>query len=476
MSKKTLNSKNLEALGAECLAELLLEVSIGSAAIKRRLRLEISHNLGPLELAREVRKRLASLRKSKSFVGWRRRKALVKDLSMQNDMITKKIAVQDPIIAFELLWEFMDLAPSVYSRVDDNCVEVDQVFRNALMQLGDIGPHVELDLSLLTAKILDSLINNDFGVFDDLIGLLAPTLGSEGLCLLKEKVLDYSQTSSKRGSKEHATLEFLRDLRSEKLSYQRNYQDELVRVCLQEIARAQGEIDEYISYYSEEDLVRPYIAEKIAKLLLAANRAEDALTILNGTNHGEQIHGNVEWDMLYIACLTELGRFYDAQDHRRRRFEQTLTPIFLRDYLNGLPDFEDIEAEDAAKKQVQKYENVHNALSFFLDWPDLAAAAHLIKSRATELSGEFEEMFALAADTLQEKHPLAAIVLRRTIIEKILKDRNFSRYTIVANHLMDCVALDLDIVDYGSLEPHQSYFLRLRKEYQLKGPQWDRVD
>ena len=93
MSKKTLNSKNLEALGAECLAELLLEVSIGSAAIKRRLRLEISHNLGPLELAREVRKRLASLRKSKSFVGWRRRKALVKDLSMQNDMITKKIAV-----------------------------------------------------------------------------------------------------------------------------------------------------------------------------------------------------------------------------------------------------------------------------------------------------------------------------------------------------------------------------------------------
>ena len=41
------------------------------------------------------------------------------------------------------------------------------------------------------------------------------------------------------------------------------------------------------------------------------------------------------------------------------------------------------------------------------DWPDLAAAAHLIKSRATELSGEFEEMFALAADTLQEKHPLA---------------------------------------------------------------------
>ena len=69
MSKKTLNSENLAALGAERLAELLIEVSTGSAEIKRRLRLEISHSLGSAELAREVRKRLTTLRKSKSYVG-----------------------------------------------------------------------------------------------------------------------------------------------------------------------------------------------------------------------------------------------------------------------------------------------------------------------------------------------------------------------------------------------------------------------
>ena len=52
MSKKTLNSENLAALGAERLAELLIEVSTASAEIKRRLRLEISHSLGSAELAR----------------------------------------------------------------------------------------------------------------------------------------------------------------------------------------------------------------------------------------------------------------------------------------------------------------------------------------------------------------------------------------------------------------------------------------
>ncbi|MEA5444021.1 DUF6880 family protein, partial [Cyanobium gracile] len=35
-SKRTLNARNLEALGAAALAELLLEVSSGQAVIQRR--------------------------------------------------------------------------------------------------------------------------------------------------------------------------------------------------------------------------------------------------------------------------------------------------------------------------------------------------------------------------------------------------------------------------------------------------------
>lgn len=40
--KRTLNAKNLEGLGAERLAELLMDVSADNAAIKRRLRLELA--------------------------------------------------------------------------------------------------------------------------------------------------------------------------------------------------------------------------------------------------------------------------------------------------------------------------------------------------------------------------------------------------------------------------------------------------
>ncbi|MDE1995539.1 MAG: hypothetical protein KGI75_23775, partial [Rhizobiaceae bacterium] len=71
-SKTTLNAKNLEALGVERLAELLIEISTGSAAHKRRLRLELAGSQGSGDVAREVQKRLSSIGRARSFINWQR--------------------------------------------------------------------------------------------------------------------------------------------------------------------------------------------------------------------------------------------------------------------------------------------------------------------------------------------------------------------------------------------------------------------
>ena len=57
-AKTALNTKNLEALGLERLAELLIEITATNPAAKRRLRLELAGAQSPAELAKEVRKRL----------------------------------------------------------------------------------------------------------------------------------------------------------------------------------------------------------------------------------------------------------------------------------------------------------------------------------------------------------------------------------------------------------------------------------
>ena len=53
-SKRALNARNLEALAAERLAELLVEISKGRPVARRLLRLELAGAEGTAELARQM--------------------------------------------------------------------------------------------------------------------------------------------------------------------------------------------------------------------------------------------------------------------------------------------------------------------------------------------------------------------------------------------------------------------------------------
>ena len=118
-SKTTLNAKNLETLGVARLANLLIEISTGSAVAKRRLRLELAGAQSPKEAGREVAKRLTSIARARSFVNWKNRKPLVTDLESQLRAIKEQIA---PTEALSLAWRFMQVATPLFERCDDSSV------------------------------------------------------------------------------------------------------------------------------------------------------------------------------------------------------------------------------------------------------------------------------------------------------------------------------------------------------------------
>jgi len=138
-AKTTLNEKNLRTLGAERLAALVMEVVTGNAALKRQARAALLENAGGDALAAEVRKRLATIKRSTSFVDWQKRPALVKDLHQQRILIADKIAPTDPATALELMWRFMELAESVHNRADDSNGDIGDVFREGCAALGHIA-------------------------------------------------------------------------------------------------------------------------------------------------------------------------------------------------------------------------------------------------------------------------------------------------------------------------------------------------
>jgi len=475
MSKKTLNKANLADLGVDRLADLLIEVSQGSADIKRRLRLELSYNLGTTELAHEVRKRLASLRKSKSFVSWRKRKALVRDLNTQVEMIVNKIAPGDAITAFDLLWQFIELAPSLYERADDRRGVIGEVFRSAIIHFADIAPSTDIDAETLANRVWRVVSGNGYGEWDGIISILAPTLGEEGLSYLKAHVERFADTPPFETEVEHEAILFLRELRGE-ADQSSERKQRFVQKCMQAIATASGDTDAYIGQYSSDDLRNKVIAAEVAMLLLKDSRAKDALVLLSNVADVGGSFGQEQWDDAYISTLTVLGRHNGAQAHRWLCFENRLSVDHLRAFLKGLPDFEDVEAEDRARAYALTYPDVLRALHFCLKWSDLLTAAQLVKTRADELDGDHYELLTTAADALRERHPLAATLLWRAVIDFALVEDRASRYRHAASHLNDCDTVAPEIDTFDAFPSHDQYVDELRVRHKRKSSFWAKFD
>ncbi len=186
MSKKTLNKANLEQLGPEKLAALVMDLVQGNAALQRRARMELSAAQGHKEVAADLRKRFASLRRSTSYIDWRKQRALVKDLDSLMAQIQTSIMPQDVHEAFELLWAFLQLAPSIHERTDDSNGAVGDVFRHAVELIGQISPRITINPKTLAERILDAVADAGYDEFNGIIPAMAEVLGDEGLEHLKQ--------------------------------------------------------------------------------------------------------------------------------------------------------------------------------------------------------------------------------------------------------------------------------------------------
>lgn len=475
-SKKTLNAKNLEALGAQRLAELLIEISTGNATAKRRLRLELAGAHSPAAVGGEVRKRLATIGQSYSFVDWHQRKALVDDLEVQRRAIVEQITKHDASEALELMWRFMALAPSIFERCDDSSGTVIGFFHSACEDLGEIATAANADPVNLADRVFQALNENNYGQFDLLISVLTPALGQEGLEYLKQRMIALSNEVVQKPSGEDRQV----------IGWGTGgpvYADEVaecsrvstVRLALQKIADAQGDVDAFIDQYDEQTRRVPMVAAQIVRRLLAVGRTEQAWQTIEATKHRRSGWPDFEWEDARINVFEALGCDDKAQAARWSCFERSLSAAHLRAYLKRLPDFNDVEAEERALDHAQGYESLLQALSFLVSWRALGRAANLVVSRAGELDGGHYEILTPAAQVLAGKHPLAATLVLRAMINFSLTKGRSSRYRHAARHLVECESLDSAIQDFGAFETHEAYADRLGREHGRKRSFWSLI-
>ncbi|MBY5443237.1 hypothetical protein HFO93_07060 [Rhizobium leguminosarum] len=470
-AKTTLNAKNLEALGAQRLAELLIEISTGSAAHKRRLRMELAGNQGSTEVAREIRKRLGSIARAQSVIEWHKVKAVNADLETQRSAIVTVVAANDPKEAFDLIWQFLAVADSIFHRSNSSDIAFTETFHQACADAGIIARSAGIGIDVLADKVFTALQDNDHGQYDPLIAEMVPALGKDGLERLKGLLVQWlHEAEEEPAGADRKILGWGGSEASYLNEIYAKHRQQAARIALQDIADAQDDVDAFIAQQPEETLRMPMVAIAISDRLLLAGRAEEALRILDGVDHRFEMP--FEWQEARAETLEALEPGEEAQAYRWQCFEQSLNGEHLRAFLRKLADFDDIEAEEKAFAFAHGFTDVHRALAFFLAWPAHAEAAKLVSRRQSELDGDLYELMTSGAEMLREKHPLAATMLLRSMIGFALDNGRSSRYKHAARHLAECASLAPHIDDFGSARPHDAYVAELKRQHGNKHGFW----
>ena len=379
----------------------------------------------------------------------------------------------DVVEAVELMWRFMALANSVFERCDDSSGTVIGIFHAACHDLGELAHDATIAPAILSEQAFKALQENGYGQFDGLIRVLAAALGATGLEQLRTRFVELSKAPTERPEpKDRKVIGWGSGgaIYADELARRRC--ESTIRFALQELADAQGDVDAFIAQQGEKARTVPRVAVEIARRLLKAGRAKEAWSAINAVDQSR--HGWIpfEWEETRLEVMEALGRQDEAQTFRWQCFERTLNSAHLRAYLKRLPDFEDVEAERRAIAFAHRFPDIHQALDFTVSWPALDKAAVLVIERAAELDGNHYEILSPAADALAAKHPLAATLLLRAMIDFALKKNRVKRYRHAANHFAECASLAATIADFQGFEPHGGYSTRLKNEHGRKTSFW----
>lgn len=389
--RKTLSTTNLAALGADRLAALLLEATVGDANLKRRLKLELAAEVGPADLAFEIDKRLTALADSKTRVSWRKRPELIADLRVHLQAIVGRLAGADVSLALRSLVAWFDLRPGLEARVKDPRGELSLMFFEAADDLAVLASAVGAHGA---TPILAEAVETRLSEWAGWIGRAAPSMSVKlAASLLTALSEDRARPTGRRA------------------------------LVVRKLADRAGDGRAWANTWPDEEQSKPDVGAEIARRLATAGlpvEAREALercrpraTALRRGRQPDTLEPSPVWEAAEIAVLDAEGQQEAAQTARWAVFSRTLDAAQLRAFVSRLADFDDVEAIDRAHALAAEWEDASRGLAFLMEWPALPEAAAMIRKRAGELRA-LNDAVPLWASRLEGRFPAAALTLVRS--------------------------------------------------------------
>jgi len=340
-----------------------------------------------------------------------------------------------------VLVRLVRVSEDLEGRIKDPKGELQAVFDQAVADVAVLSPKaLTLDSRSLADALLAFVEGASTKLSVDLLRAAAPALAGDAVAVLRTKVRD-------------------------RLAAQRR-PDPRLRAAAQVLADLEGDVEGFAALFTASQQVLPPIGAQIARRHLAVGQVAQALAALErsapGPSLAEQADpGAVAWSEARIAALEASGETLEAQAMRWAGFKATLSVDALRAFLKGLPDFEDVEAEEQALDYAQTYPDPFKALAFLTAWPSAAGAARLVMERGPALHGDRPDVLEPAARLLEHRHPLAATVLLRAMVDDVVRFGRADRYADANRWLLEAESLVPGLPDDAAIDDHAAWVRRV---------------
>lgn len=464
MAKKAavkFDKNGLSSLGAEKLAEILLEEAAANKPLKLRLQTALAGGDGAGKINALIDKRLDQIEKSKTGITRARSKDLALELGGLVRTINAELGATDPFAASERMLRLVSMRLAILHRLYDRNARMEKVFDDAsaaaVALVAQMQPSQQVSLVPLIEQCRSADVLSEQGeVFINLMNGLSAEAGEAWKALLA-KVPAKHRTYP-------AALGLL----------------QVLALKLGDFKEA-GRLEEAKPEMFQNSLL-------LAQLLFEAEQFEDALVWVRRKPKGMHViyvngiraavgpdYGARERKLLEAGILDRLKRRDEAQKLRWDEFCESFDVDILRQYISKLDDFAEFDEMDRAMALVMQDKNIYKALRFLVQWPKLDLAAQYIIDHAKDWDGRYYELLSEVSTALHQDYPLATTVLNRALVTDILNRNLSSAYDFAVVCLTELEEISSRIAGEPSLPSHEAFMQTLRVKHGKKYSFWGMV-
>lgn len=458
MGKKILEV--IKELNSEELGDIVSSVYGMSKDVDERIEFMLLKN-NSVELAKQLKKRIQSIKREQKFIGYREGQEFVFRLDGIVDDIASIVEGQ-PKIGFELIDLFISTHEGVYNRSDDSNGIIGDCYTDAvsiwiiaasLWRKDKKLPEVDWQ-----ARILENFDKNEYAVWDSLL----PN------CHIVLTVDELKQLAWRFENEARQAVKNSRDTKKY------NVECAHASIGLSSVARALGDV----GLYERSVLIgspEPNSLQKanIAEFCLSVDDASSALKWLEGE---WEPHRKSEQQRLLDNCYQMLGQLDSVVDLRREIY--SLTPSYenLQDLLEVASEEEQGDLLSSAVKRALAIPDLFRAVEMLIKLGAMNEAELRVLENSADLSGVFyTSLIAWASSFTKAEHYLPAILCYRALLEDILNGGRSTAYKHAAKYYNSLKKLDAKITDYKSYPNIAQYNDLLWEKHSRKYSFWERV-